>query len=229
MSRTSERFDRQRDLVPSDRLKDLTATVIGVGAIGRQVALQLACMGVRNLQLIDFDRVEPTNVTTQGYHARDIDQPKVTAAKRIVIEIDPSIQVDAIEDRYRSRHQVGEAVFCCVDSITARSAIWRTVGDRCRFWADGRMLAEVIRVLVATEVAGRLHYPTTLFRQSEAVQGRCTARSTIYSANIAAGILLHQFSRWLRTLPVDIDTTVNLLAGEWMTDSTAAIPGEVAS
>ena len=44
----------------------------------------------------------------------------------------------------------GEAIFCCVDSITARAAIWRSLKDRCRFWADGRMLGEVLRVLTAT-------------------------------------------------------------------------------
>src|SRR3712207_8955727 len=42
-------------------------------------------------------------------------------------------------------YEAGEAVFCCVDSISARSAIWRSVRGRCRFWADGRMLGEVIR------------------------------------------------------------------------------------
>jgi len=55
--------------VPSERLAQLLVTVIGVGAIGRQVALQLAAIGVRQLQLVDFDRVDNTNITTQGYLA----------------------------------------------------------------------------------------------------------------------------------------------------------------
>lgn len=38
------RFVRQRDLVPRAKLQTLSATVIGVGAIGRQVALQLATL-----------------------------------------------------------------------------------------------------------------------------------------------------------------------------------------
>ena len=37
-----DRFIRQQGLVPHEPLRQLTATVIGVGAIGRQVALQLA-------------------------------------------------------------------------------------------------------------------------------------------------------------------------------------------
>ena len=60
------------------------------------------------------------------------------------------------------------------------------------------MLGEVIRVLVVADEPGRDHYPTTLFSQSEAQLGRCTAQSTIYTANIAAGLMLHQFARWLR-------------------------------
>jgi tRNA A37 threonylcarbamoyladenosine dehydratase len=62
----NDRFIRQRDLVPSDRLSDVTTTVIGVGAIGRQVALQLAAIGAPSIQLIDFDMVDATNVTAQG-------------------------------------------------------------------------------------------------------------------------------------------------------------------
>lgn len=214
MIATHDRFTRQESLVPRDRLASLEATVIGVGAIGRQVALQLTAMGAGRLQLVDFDSVEPTNVTSQGYRADDLGQPKIEATARAARQIEPSITLDLIRDRYRPRHRVSDAVFCCVDSISARAAIWRSVGTRCRFWADGRMLAEVIRVLIVTDEAGRAYYPTTLFRQSEAQPGRCTAQSTIYTANIAAGLMLHQFTRWLRNLPVDCDTSLNLLAGE---------------
>ena len=54
-SQLNERYSRQRDIVPPERLMACRATVIGVGAIGRQVALQLTAMGVPWLQLIDFD------------------------------------------------------------------------------------------------------------------------------------------------------------------------------
>ena len=51
----TNRFSRQSDLVPQSKLQKISATVIGVGAIGRQVALQLAALGVPRIQLIDFD------------------------------------------------------------------------------------------------------------------------------------------------------------------------------
>jgi hypothetical protein len=86
--------------------------------------------------------------------------------------------------------------------------------NRCRFWVDGRMLGETIRVLSAADETARRHYATTLFRQSEAQVGQCASRSTIYAASIAAGLMVHQFSRWLRDLPLDPDTTLDLLAGD---------------
>jgi hypothetical protein len=214
MNTTDDRFTRQQELVPQQKLDALTITVIGVGAVGRQVVLQLAAMGARNIQLVDFDHVERTNVTTQAYAAADVGRLKVECTRDAIRQIDPSIEVETVADRYRPTRSVGEVVFCCVDSITARSAIWRSAGSRCRFWADARMLAEVMRVLTVAEEAGRSHYPTSLFRQSDAQAGRCTAQSTIYTANIAAGMAVHQLARWLRGLPIDPDTHFNLLATE---------------
>jgi sulfur carrier protein ThiS adenylyltransferase len=147
--------------------------------------------------------------------AADIGRPKVEATAAAIRQLDSAIAVECVQDRYRPRMEIGQAVLCCVDSIEARAAIWRSVGARCHFWVDGRMLAEVIRVLAAAGDVGRDHYPTTLFAQSEAQPGRCAARSTIYAASIAAGMMVHQFTRWLRGIPIDRDTSLNLLAGEW--------------
>ncbi|MFH1302703.1 MAG: ThiF family adenylyltransferase [Planctomycetota bacterium] len=211
---TIDRFQRQRGLVPSERLSQISATVIGVGAIGRQVALQLAAIGAPRIQLVDFDLVELTNITTQGYRRQDLGQTKVEATARSIQELADSIQVVASPDRFRPSIDIGEAVFCCVDSISARAAIWRSVSRKCEFWTDGRMLGETIRVLTATKDSGRDQYVETLFPQAQAQTGNCTSRSTIYAASIAAGMMLHQFSRFLRYLPVDRDLNLNLLASE---------------
>jgi molybdopterin-synthase adenylyltransferase len=69
-------------------------------------------------------------------------------------------------------------------------------------------------VLAAAEEASRQHYPTTLFAASEAHGGRCTARSTIYAACVAAGLMIHQFCRWLRGQRTDADQSFNMLASE---------------
>ncbi|TWU33823.1 ThiF family adenylyltransferase [Novipirellula artificiosorum] len=180
MKEAQDRFVRQSALVPADRLSGLTVTVIGVGAIGRQVALQLASVGVRQIQLIDFDTVEPTNVTTQGYLASDIGKTKVTATSQAIRQIDPIIELNKVLDRYRAKQSTGDVVFCCVDSITARSAIWRSVRGRTELFVDGRMLGEVIRVLAAHDLSSSAHYARTLFaaQMPSRAPARHTARST---------------------------------------------------
>ncbi len=214
MSDAFSRFSRQSVLVPRDRLEGLDVTVVGVGAIGRQVALQLAALGVGQLRLVDFDRVEPTNVTTQGYFQENVGLAKVGATAGAVWQIDPQIHVELVEDRFRPHVTVGEALFCCVDSIEARAAIWRSAGQRVRFWCDGRMLGEVMRILTVASEQGRNRYPSSLFAAAEAITGTCTSRGTIYTAAIAAGLMTHQLTRWLRGLPVDHDMMLNLLASE---------------
>jgi sulfur carrier protein ThiS adenylyltransferase len=197
--------------------------VIGVGAIGRQAALQLAAIGVRRLQLVDFDVVDASNVTTQGYRARDVGRLKVEAAAEAVLEIDPAIELDLVADRYRPRMGLASAAFCCVDSISARDAIWRSAGRHCAFWTDGRMRGEVLRVLAASDDSTRRHYATSLFSQDEAQVGLCTSRSTIYAASIAAGLMVHQLARWLRRMPTEPDVSLNLLAAEMTTDETGRV------
>jgi hypothetical protein len=138
----------------------------------------------------------------------------VAAGCQAVKAIDPTVVVDAVADRFRANQSVSEAVFCTVDSIAARASIWRSVRHRCAFWADGRMLGEVIRVLAAVENRDRDGYGSTLFPEHEAQVGRCTSHGTIYAASIGAGLLVSQFTRWLRGMPIDPDTTLNLLANE---------------
>jgi sulfur carrier protein ThiS adenylyltransferase len=85
---------------------------------------------------------------------------------------------------------------------------------RTSFWADGRMMGEVMRILTAADSESRKSYGRTLFFPSEAQTGSCTARSTIYTANIAAALMVHQFTRWVRQMPLDADISFNLLSSE---------------
>jgi len=64
MSESESRFSRQDDLVPQQALGNLRVTIIGVGAIGRQAALQLAAIGARRLQLVDFDSAPDVSGST---------------------------------------------------------------------------------------------------------------------------------------------------------------------
>ncbi len=214
MNTAEERYSRQRDIVPPERLSACKATVIGVGAIGRQVALQLTAIGAPWLQLLDFDMVEESNIASQGYLENDLGRPKVQATADLCQEINHQLEVHEINDRFRRSVAIGNVVFVCVDSIEIRRLIWESVKDRCSFFCDGRMSAEVLRILTACDSASRDHYPTTLFSAGDAYAGACTAKTTIYCANIAAGFMMAQFTKYLRLLPVYPDIQVNLLASE---------------
>jgi len=209
-----ERYSRQRDIVPAERIADCKATIIGVGAIGRQVALQLSAMGIPWLQLIDHDKVEWSNLASQGYLEGDMGKLKVNATLELCWRINAATQINAVPERFRRSMEIGNIVFCCVDRIDVRRLIWDSVKDKVNLFCDGRMSAEVLRVLTACDSESRKHYPTTLFNSDEAFVGPCTAKTTIYCANIAAGFMLAQFTKYLRLLPIDADIQLNLLASE---------------
>ena len=211
---TNERYSRQKDIVPADRIANCKATVIGVGAIGRQVASQLTAIGIQWLQLIDFDSVEESNLASQGYLEDDLGRHKVDATADLCHQTNHNLELYTINERFKRTTKIGNVVFCCVDSITTRRLIWEAVKNKVNFYCDGRMSAEVLRVLTACDSQSRQHYPTTLFQQEEAFVGPCTARTTIYCANIAAGLMVGQFAKYLRRLPIDPDIQMNLLASE---------------
>jgi len=211
---SNERYSRQKDIVPPERLAQCKATVIGVGAIGRQVALQLAAIGIPWLQLIDFDVVEESNLASQGYLEDDLGRQKVHATADLCQQVNHKLEVHEVNDRFRRSIEIGDTVFCCVDKIDIRRLIWEAVKNHSSFFGDGRMSAEVLRILTACDTPSRAHYPTTLFTAGESHHGTCTAKTTIYTANIAAGLMLAQFTKHLRGLPVDPDIQFNLLTSE---------------
>jgi hypothetical protein len=215
---------RQRDVVPPAALAGCRAVVVGVGAVGRQVALQLAAVGVPALDLVDDDVVAEENLAPQGYWPADLGRPKVAATAAVCRQIHPELVVTGHAERFRRSsaralaclddEAAAVAVFCCVDSIATRRLVWEAVRGRAGFWADGRMAAEVVRVLASGRPAADAYYATTLFDAGQAYAGSCTAKATVYAANVAAGLMLAQFARWLRGQPVDRDLTLNLLAAE---------------
>ena len=213
-TQSTERYSRQKDIVPAEKLASCKVTVVGVGAVGRQVALQLAAIGISYLQLIDFDTVEESNLASQGYLENDLTRPKVQATADLCQQISQRLETQEVNGRFRKGMEVGNILFNCVDSIDIRRLIWNAVKDRVSFYCDSRMAAEVLRIITALDEASRTYYPKTLFRGEEAYQASCTAKTTIYCANIAAGLMLTQFTKYLRGLPIDPDIQFNLLTTE---------------
>lgn len=215
MAHSSARFVRQADFVPYEHTQTVPVAVIGCGAIGREVTRMLAAIGVMNITIIDFDTVTPTNVTTQGFKESDVGKEKVHALEDAIKEIDPTIKVTAITDRYRPKMEIPRVVFLCVDSISSRETIYKSLQKKgVDLVIDGRMLGEVMRVLTVKDEESAKYFESTLFPESETVQGRCTGHATIYCASGAAMLMLHQYTRYMRGFPLDKDMSLNLLAGD---------------
>ena len=209
-----ERYSRQADIIPKDRLDSCKITIIGVGAIGRQVALQLTAMGVTNVQFIDHDVVEVSNLASQGYLEDDLYKHKVEATAEACRRINTDTIIRKINGRYKRSDLIGNVVFCCVDKINTREHIWDSVQDKVDFFVDGRMSAEVLRIISVSDPESREYYPSTLFKAEDAHVGSCTAKSTIYCASLAAAYMISRFTKWLRDIPSEKDIMLNLISEE---------------
>ena len=62
-----------------EKLGQIRLTVCGAGAVGSNLVNNLVRQGIRNITVIDFDRVEAHNVGTQTYTESDIGMFKVEA------------------------------------------------------------------------------------------------------------------------------------------------------
>lgn len=209
-----DRDIRQRGLIPPEKLRGQRVTVVGVGAGGRQVAIQLAAIGVPRITLIDPDKVRPENLAAQGYHEADLGKSKVEATKDLCVAINSEIEVAVINRKFMSMDFTGGVLFCCVDEIETRSSIFNSIKGRADLFIDGRMSAEYARIFTVYDDASRKHYATTLFPAAEAYQGACTAKTTIYCANVSAGLRVAQFAKWLRGCDLDKEIDINLLTNE---------------
>lgn len=210
-----DRYQRQQKLVPLDKLKDVLVEVVGVGAVGRQIAIQLAAMGVPIIRITDFDTVEEVNLAPQGFRERDLGRPKVDAVSETMKENNSKVEILTRNRRFaKSQAQPGSIIFSCVDDMDVRKRIFEA-SKEARMFIDGRMSAEVLRIFAAHNKQSREYYQTTLFPQEEAFVGSCTARSTIYSANVLAGMKIAMMTRWLRGLPIENEVSLNLMTMEF--------------
>ena len=78
-------------------LLDASALIIGLGGLGSPAAMYLAAAGVGELTLVDFDRVELSNLQRQIVHRTDsVGQNKVDSAARTLGELNPHINLRPI-------------------------------------------------------------------------------------------------------------------------------------
>jgi adenylyltransferase/sulfurtransferase len=87
------------------RLKAARVLCIGAGGLGSPAALYLAAAGVGKLGLVDFDRVDLTNLQRQILHGtKDIGRSKLESARDRLRDINPQIEIKLHECRFSSEN-----------------------------------------------------------------------------------------------------------------------------
>ena len=76
-----------------------TVAICGLGGLGSNIAIALARAGIGKLILIDFDRVDITNLHRQQYKADQIGMYKTDALADNLCEIAPYIELEAHTER----------------------------------------------------------------------------------------------------------------------------------
>ena len=87
------------------KLKAAKGLIVGAGGLGSPLSLYLAAAGIGRIGLVDFDRVDHSNLQRQIiYSVRDVNRPKLEAAKERILEINPNVHVDTYETRLTSEN-----------------------------------------------------------------------------------------------------------------------------
>lgn len=187
---TTAHLTRQIDLIPLAVLGE-RITIIGAGAVGSWTALALAKMGFANITVFDGDKIEVENMNCQFYPTTDIGVNKAVALATLV-QVFTGTRIE-----FHARHYEGGGfpgiVISAVDNMAVRKMIWEEQKKAfgCRAVIDPRMGAEqaLLYVMKPTDTADIASYEKSLYSDANAVQEKCTAKATIYTANMLAGLV----------------------------------------
>lgn len=82
-----------------DRFSSSTVAICGLGGLGSNIAIALARAGIGRLILVDFDRVDITNLHRQQYKAEQIGEYKTEALAANLLEISPYTEVKGVTEK----------------------------------------------------------------------------------------------------------------------------------
>ena len=77
-----------------NRISSTTVGICGLGGLGSNIAIALARAGIGKLILIDFDKVDTTNLHRQQYKASQVGMYKTEALKENLKEINPYLETE---------------------------------------------------------------------------------------------------------------------------------------
>lgn len=90
------------------RIKAARVVVVGAGGLGSPAAMYLAAAGVGTIGLIDFDRVELTNLQRQLLHdTADVGRLKTESGRERLQALNPEVDVRVYDERLDSGNAMG--------------------------------------------------------------------------------------------------------------------------
>lgn len=112
-----------------DAIGNSTALIIGLGGLGCPAASYLACAGIGQLLLCDFDTVDETNLGRQTlYGPQDAGQLKAVRAASRLASMNPDVRLTEIPDRLSNDALIeavsmADIVLDCCDNFATRFQI----------------------------------------------------------------------------------------------------------
>jgi adenylyltransferase/sulfurtransferase len=126
-------------------LRQARALVVGAGALGNEVAKNLAMMGVRLVAILDRDTVEVANLSRSiFFRESDHGRPKADVLAERLREVNPDVEVLPLTGDLDEVLGLGllrrmDMVFSCLDSRLARRTLNRMCEKIAKPWVDGAM------------------------------------------------------------------------------------------
>lgn len=124
----ADRYQRHSliDWFSQEDVKSSSFAIVGCGAVGNEVAKNLALLGVGKIDLFDFDTIEIHNLTRSVlFREDDVGSSKAAVVGNRIKELDPSIDVAVFAGDFWDllsfeKARSYDCIFCCVDNFEAR-------------------------------------------------------------------------------------------------------------
>ncbi len=205
-----------------DKVAKAKVLVVGAGALGNEVAKNLALMGVGQIFILDFDTIELANLSRSVlYRESDTGRRKAEVAAARLKDLNPNVRVQYLHADVTTGLGLGilrrmDVIIGCLDNREARLAVNRFAYWMNKPWVDGAIqeFLGLVRVFIPgqgacfectlTEQARRdlsLRYSCPLLARENVLLGKVPTTPTI--ASIIGAMQAQEALKIIHALPVE--------------------------
>lgn len=205
---------RHIDVFSPDKFGKRRIDVIGAGATGSRIVLSLAKLGLDNIHVWDFDKVEAHNIANQAFGIADIGKLKVEALRDLV-KSQTGLEIQIHNERVDGTQELGDVVFLLTDTMASRKEIWQKgirYKMRTKLMIETRMGADQGRVytICPTKPAQVKFWESTLYSDDFAEVSACGASITVGpTAEFLTGLAVWQLIRWADIQNGNLEATLD--------------------